>query len=75
MKKKINYEGIVVLAGFLLALIWSLCTTYWWFTDPLYQITLSHDDRELNGCALIVAIIGIVYYIHRYMIVSKKWKK
>lgn len=73
--KKINWKGVAMLVGTLTAIIWSICTTYWWCTDPIYQLTLSHEDRELNGCAMFVAIIGIMYYYHRYTMVSKKWKK
>lgn len=75
MKKKINYEGLFMFIGILFSVIWSLCTTYWYYSDPSYQLSLSHGDRELNGCAMFVAIIGIMYYYHRYSVISRKWKK
>ena len=61
MKRKINYERVMMLLVGLTSIFWTVYITAKSIMDPLYIMSLNHDDKEINGWVAIMAIATIIY--------------
>lgn len=64
MKRRINKERAAMLISGLGAIVWTVYITVQSIVDPLFVVSLTHDDKEINGWIAIMAIATVCYLVN-----------